>query len=71
MDLSPFASIQGHHVDVCLSTIDLLSMASHHFLVILILPKTPAMQVRERTMVQNIEKWSQVIKRYMADWEQS
>jgi hypothetical protein len=30
-------------------------MASHPFLAILIMPKTPAMQVRERTMVQNIE----------------
>jgi hypothetical protein len=55
MALSPSASVQGHRVDACLSPIDLLSMASHHFLAILILLKTPAMQVRERTMVQNIE----------------
>jgi hypothetical protein len=57
MDLSPSASVQGHQVDICLSPIDLLFMASHHFLVILILAKTTEMQVRERTMVQNVEKW--------------
>jgi hypothetical protein len=57
MALSPSASIQGHWVDICLSPIDLLSMVSHHFLVILILSKTLEMQVRERTIVQNIEKW--------------
>ncbi len=30
---------------------------SHHFFIIFILAKTTEMQVRERTMVQNIEKW--------------
>jgi hypothetical protein len=51
MALSPSASIQGHQVDVLLSPIDPLSLESHHFLAIFILTK---MQVRERTMVQNI-----------------
>jgi hypothetical protein len=32
-------------------------MESHHFLVIFILAKITKMQVRERTTVQNIEKW--------------
>jgi hypothetical protein len=30
---------------------------SHHFFIIFILIKTTKMQVRESTMVQNIEKW--------------
>jgi hypothetical protein len=56
MALSPSDSLQSHRVDVCLSPINLLSMAHHHFLTILILPKTPEMQVRERTMVQKYQK---------------
>jgi hypothetical protein len=56
MTLSPTASVQGHQVDICLSPIYLLSMESHHLLVISILPKTPKMQVMKTTMVQNIEK---------------
>jgi hypothetical protein len=55
MALSSSASIQGHRVDVLLSLIDPLSIESYHFLAILILAKTTEMQVRERTMVQNIE----------------
>jgi hypothetical protein len=57
MTLSSSASVQGHQVDVCLSPIDLLSKASHHFLAILILAKTTEMYVTERTLMQNIEKW--------------
>jgi hypothetical protein len=57
MALSPSGSVQGHRVDVCLSPIDMLSMTSHHFLVILIPAKIAEMDVKERTMVQNIEKW--------------
>jgi hypothetical protein len=57
MALSLSASVQGHRVDVLLSLIDPLSMESHHFLAIFILSQTIEMQVRERTMVQNIEKW--------------
>jgi hypothetical protein len=56
MALFPSVSVQGHRVDVYLSPIDPISMESHHLLVILILAKTTEMQVRERTMVQNIEK---------------
>jgi hypothetical protein len=55
MALFPSAIIQGHRVDVCLSLIDLLSMASQYLLVILILSITLAMHVRERTMMQNIK----------------
>jgi hypothetical protein len=57
MPLSPSTSVQGHQVDLLLSTIDPLSMESHHFFAIFILAKTTKMHVRERTMVQNIEKW--------------
>jgi hypothetical protein len=55
--MAPPASIQGHRVDVFLSPIDPLSIESHHFLVIFILAKTTELQVKERTTVQNIEKW--------------
>jgi hypothetical protein len=57
MSLSPSASIQGHQIDVLLSPIDAFSMESHHFFTIFILTKITEMQVRERTAVQNIEKW--------------
>jgi hypothetical protein len=56
MPLSPSASVQGHRVDVLLSSIDPLSMESYHFFTIFILAKTTEMQVTERTTVQNIEK---------------
>jgi hypothetical protein len=55
MALSPSASVQGHRVDVLLSLIDPLSMESHHFLAIFILAQTTEMQVREKSMVQNIK----------------
>jgi hypothetical protein len=53
MTLSPFTSIQGNWVDVCFSSIDLLSMVSHHFLAILILSKTPAMHVNFSSIGQS------------------
>jgi hypothetical protein len=56
MALSTSTSVQGHQVKVLLSPIDPLSMESYHFFAIFILAKTTGMQVRERTMVQNIEK---------------
>jgi hypothetical protein len=55
--LSPSASVQGHQVNVLLFPIDPFSMESHHFLTIFILVHTTEMLVRERTMVQNINKW--------------
>jgi hypothetical protein len=57
MALSPSASVQGNRVIICLSPIDQLSVTSHHFLAILTVAKITEMQVRERTMVYNIEKW--------------
>jgi hypothetical protein len=57
MALSPSASIQDYRVEFLLSPINPLSMESHHFFAIFILEKTTEMQVIERTMVQNIEKW--------------
>jgi hypothetical protein len=57
MTLSPSASVQGHQVEFLLSPIDPLSMESHHFFAIFFLAKTTKIQVRERTMVQSIEKW--------------
>jgi hypothetical protein len=57
MDLSPTVSVQGHQVEFLLSPIDPLSMESHHFFATFFLTKTTEMQVRERTMVQSIEKW--------------
>jgi hypothetical protein len=56
MALSTSTSVQGHRVKVLLSLIDTLSMESHHFFAIFTLAKTTKMQVRETTMVQNIEK---------------
>jgi hypothetical protein len=53
MDLSPFASVHGHQVDVFLSPIDPLFMESHYFLAIFILAKRTEIQVREGTTVQN------------------
>jgi hypothetical protein len=69
MALSPSISIQSHRVDVLLSPIDPLSIKSHHFLTIFILAKTTEMHIRERTTVQNIKKWLQLIKASMTDWE--
>jgi hypothetical protein len=71
MALSPSARVQGHQVDVLLSPIAPLSMESHHFLTIFILAKIIEMQVRGRTTVQNNEKWCELTKTSMADYEQS
>jgi hypothetical protein len=50
-----------HHLQLSkvlsVATINLLSMESHHFFDILILAKIIEMQVRERTIMQNIKKW--------------
>jgi hypothetical protein len=56
MALSPSASIHSHRVDVCLSLVELLLMASHHLFAIFILTEIIEMQVRERT-VDKIKKW--------------
>jgi hypothetical protein len=50
MALFPSASVHNHRVDVCLSPVEPLSMASHHLAEII------EMQVRERT-VDKIKKW--------------
>jgi hypothetical protein len=57
MALPTSTSIQGHQVGVSLSPIDPLSMESHHFFTIFTLAKITEIQVRKRTMVQNIEIW--------------
>jgi hypothetical protein len=57
MPLFPSSRIQGHRVDLLLSSIDPLFMESHRFITIFILGKTAEIQVRERSTVQNIEKW--------------
>jgi hypothetical protein len=57
MALSPSASVHNHRVDVCLSLVETLPMASHHLFAIFILAKTIKMQVRERTTVDKIKKW--------------
>jgi hypothetical protein len=57
MFLSPFASVHSHRVDVCLSPVEPLPMASHHLFAIFILAETIEMQVREITTVDKIKKW--------------
>jgi hypothetical protein len=57
MALSTSTSIQGQRVDILFSPIDPLSMESYHFFTIFTMAKTIEMQDRERTTVQNIEKW--------------
>jgi hypothetical protein len=57
MVLSPSASIQGHRVKLLLSLTDPVSMESHHFFTIIFLAKTMEIQVREKTTMQNNEKW--------------
>jgi hypothetical protein len=57
MALSPSASVHGHRVDVCLSLIEPLPMASHHLFTIFILAETIEMQVRKKTTVDKIKKW--------------
>jgi hypothetical protein len=57
MTLSPSASVHSHQVDVCLSPIEPLPMASHHLFAIFILTEIIKMEVRERTTVDKIKKW--------------
>jgi hypothetical protein len=57
MALSPSASVHSHWVDVCLSPVEPLLMASHHLFTIFILTETIEMQVRETTIVGKIKKW--------------
>jgi hypothetical protein len=56
MTLSPSASVHSHRIDVCLSPVEPLPMASHNLFAIFILAETIDMQVRERT-VDKIKKW--------------
>jgi hypothetical protein len=57
MALSPYANVHTHRVNVCLSPVELLPMASHHLFVIFIQPEIIEMKVRERTTVDKIKKW--------------
>jgi hypothetical protein len=57
MALSPSASVHSHWVDVCLSLVEPLPMASHHLFAIFILAEIIEMEVRERTTVDKIKKW--------------
>jgi hypothetical protein len=57
MALSPSASVHNHRVDVCLSLVEPLPMASHHHFAKFILAETIEIQVRERTIVDKIKKW--------------
>jgi hypothetical protein len=57
MALCPSASVQNHRVDVCLSPVEPLPMASHHLFAIFILAEIIEMKVRERTNVDKIKKW--------------
>jgi hypothetical protein len=56
MALSPCASVRSHRVDVCLSPVEPLPMASHHLFAIFILEEIILMEVRERTTVDKIKK---------------
>jgi hypothetical protein len=57
MALSPYASVHSHQIDVCLSPVEPLPMASHHLFAIFILAEIIEMEVRERTNVDKIKKW--------------
>jgi hypothetical protein len=57
MALSLSASVHSHRVDVCLSPVEPLPMASHHLFTIFILAEIIEMEVRERTNVDKIKKW--------------
>jgi hypothetical protein len=57
MALSPSASVHNNRVDVCLSPVEPLPMASHHLFVIFILAEIIEIQVRERITVDKIKKW--------------
>jgi hypothetical protein len=56
MALSPSVRVHSHQVDVCISPVEPLPMASHHLCTIFILAEIIEMQVRERT-VDKIKKW--------------
>jgi hypothetical protein len=57
MALSPSASIHNHRVNVYLSPVEPLPMASHHLFGIFILTEIIEMEVRERATVDKIKKW--------------
>jgi hypothetical protein len=71
MALSPSSRVQGHRVKFLPSPIDPLSMESRHLFAVFIWAKTTEMQVRERTIVQNIKKWQKLTKAFVTDYEQS
>jgi hypothetical protein len=55
--LSLSASVHSHRVDVCLSPVEPLPMASHYLFTIFILAEIIEMEVGERTTVDKIKKW--------------
>jgi hypothetical protein len=55
--LSPSASVHSHRIDVCLSPVEPLPMASHHLFAIFILIEIIEIKVKERTIVDKIKKW--------------
>jgi hypothetical protein len=57
MTLSPSANVHNNQVDVYLSPVEPLPMASHHLFAIFILTEIIEMQVRERTIMDKIKKW--------------
>jgi hypothetical protein len=57
MALSPSTSVHNHRVDVCLSPVEPLPMASHNLFAIFILAEIIEIEVRERTNVDKIKKW--------------
>jgi hypothetical protein len=57
MALSHSASVHSHRVNVRLSPVEPLPMASHHLFTIFILEEIIEMEVRERTIVDKIKKW--------------
>jgi hypothetical protein len=57
MALSPSARVYSHRVDVYLSPVEPLPIASHHLFAIFILVETIEMQVRGRRTVDKIKKW--------------
>jgi hypothetical protein len=57
MTLSPSASVHSHRVDVCLSPVEPLPMASYNLFAIFILAEIIEIEVRERTNVDKIKKW--------------
>jgi hypothetical protein len=71
MALSPSASVHNHQVDVCLSLVEPLPMASHHLFAIFILAEIIEIEVRERIIVDKIKKWLKLTKASMANYEQS